>query len=74
MVLTAAYILWTIQRVFMGTNPTYKSLPDITVRELACIIPLVVLAVVLGVWPNLLLNWMEPSVTNLVDSLVSFKP
>jgi NADH-quinone oxidoreductase subunit M len=68
-VVTAAYILWTIQRVYMGTNPAYKDYPDITLRELICIVPLVVLAVVLGVWPQLLLSWMEPSVTGLVDAL-----
>jgi NADH-quinone oxidoreductase subunit M len=73
-VLTAAYILWTIQRVFMGQNPAYKNYADITVRELACIIPLVVLAILLGVLPGFfLLNWMEPSVTHLVDTLASFK-
>lgn len=70
-VLTAAYILWTVQRVFMGVNPAYKNYQDITVRELACIVPLVVLSVALGVLPaQLLLNWMEPSVTNLIDVLV----
>ena len=38
-----------------------------------CIVPLVVLAVLLGVLPHLLLNWMEPSVTGLIDTLASFK-
>jgi NADH-quinone oxidoreductase subunit M len=68
-VLTAAYILWTIQRVYLGQNPAYKTFPDITLRELVCIIPLVVLSVALGVMPNLLLNWMVPIVTGLVDTL-----
>ncbi len=69
-VITAAYILWTLQRVYLGTNPAYKDLPDIDFRELLCIVPLVVLAVVLGVVPDFLLKWMEPHVTGLVDSLV----
>jgi NADH-quinone oxidoreductase subunit M len=69
-VLTAAYILWTLQRVYLGTNPAYKDYPDITLRELICIVPLVILAVLLGVMPQIfLLNWMEPHVTGLVDSL-----
>src|SRR5258707_1490432 len=69
-VITAAYILWTIQRVYMGTNPAYKSFPDITLRELACIVPLVILSVILGVWPNyFLLSWMEPSISGLVKML-----
>jgi NADH-quinone oxidoreductase subunit M len=69
-VLTAAYILWTLQRVYLGQNPAYKDYPDITLRELLCIIPLVVLSVLLGVLPQQsLFNWMEPSVTGLVDTL-----
>jgi NADH-quinone oxidoreductase subunit M len=74
-VITAAYILWTLQRVFMGENPQYKNYADITVREIVCIAPLVVLSVALGVLPGyLLLNWMEPSVTGLVDTLARFTP
>ncbi len=73
-VLTAAYILWTIQRVFMGANPVYKSYKDMTLAELSCAVPLVVLSIALGILPQLLvLSWMEPSVTNLVDTLVGFK-
>jgi NADH-quinone oxidoreductase subunit M len=68
-VITAAYILWTLQRVYLGQNPAYKDFPDISLRELLCIVPLVALSVLLGVWPNLLLNWMEPSVTGLVNFL-----
>jgi NADH-quinone oxidoreductase subunit M len=67
-VITAAYILWTLQRVYLGTNPNYKDLPDIDFRELLCIAPLVVLAVILGMFPSWVLNWMEPHVTGLVDS------
>jgi NADH-quinone oxidoreductase subunit M len=68
-VLTAAYILWTLQRVFMGVNPVYKDYKDIDYRELACIVPLVILAVVLGVFPNLVLSWMSPAVNGLVAQL-----
>jgi NADH-quinone oxidoreductase subunit M len=68
-VITASYILWTLQRVYFGTNPAYKDFPDISVRELTCIIPLIVLAVLLGVAPSLVFFWMEPHVTGLVDSL-----
>jgi NADH:ubiquinone oxidoreductase subunit 4 (subunit M) len=72
-VLTAAYILWTLQRVFMGTNPAYKNYKEIDPRELACVVPLLVLAVLFGVAPNLILGWLEPSVTGLIDALASVK-
>jgi NADH-quinone oxidoreductase subunit M len=73
-VLTAAYILWTIQRVFMGVNPAYRKEHDMDLRELACALPLVILCVALGVLPSLLLlHWMEPSVTGLIDTLAVLK-
>lgn len=71
-VLTAAYILWTMQRVYLGTNPAYKDYPDMTPREVAIATPLVVLSVALGIFPGLLLlSWMEPSVTGLVNTLAA---
>jgi NADH-quinone oxidoreductase subunit M len=68
-VITAAYILWTLQRVFFGQNPAYKGYLDMDLREIACIVPLVVLAVLLGVLPNLLLSWTEGSLSGLADTL-----
>jgi NADH:ubiquinone oxidoreductase subunit 4 (subunit M) len=72
-VLTAAYILWTLQRVFMGVNPSRKNWPDLTPREIVCLTALVIPILLLGLWPSLLLSWMEPSVTGLVDALVTLK-
>jgi len=69
-VITAGYILWTMQRVYLGVNPAYKDYPDMSWREIICATPLVVFAVVLGIFPTpLLLSWMEPSVTGLVETL-----
>jgi NADH-quinone oxidoreductase subunit M len=69
-VITAAYILWTLQRVLLGQNPAYKSFTDMDLREVICALPLVVLAIVLGILPQqLVFTWMEPSVTGIVDQL-----
>ena len=68
-VITAAYILWTLQRVFLGQNPAYKDFKDMTWSEGAIAALLIIPAVALGVVPGLLLWWMEPSVTGLVDAL-----
>jgi NADH-quinone oxidoreductase subunit M len=68
-VITAAYILWTLQRVFLGTNPAYKDYTDMNLREVLCAVPLVALSILLGVLPNLVLSWMEPSVTGIVKAL-----
>jgi NADH-quinone oxidoreductase subunit M len=73
-VLTAAYILWTLQRVYLGQNPAYKGYPDINFRELLCVLPLVVFAIALGVAPRLLLSWMEPSISGLIDTWAGLGP
>ena len=70
-ILTAGYILWTLQRVFLGRSDQHKGLPDLTMREMIIAAPLVVLTVVLGVWPSLVLDWMSPSVTHMVNGVVS---
>jgi NADH-quinone oxidoreductase subunit M len=59
-VITAAFLLWTLQRVFLGPlNEKYKDFPDIDKRELFTIIPLAFLCVLLGVLPQILLGHME---------------
>ena len=53
-VLGAAYLLWLYQRVFFGeiTNPANATLPDLTVREQLTVLPLVVLALWIGIYPK----------------------
>lgn len=67
-VLTAAYMLWTLQRMFFGTLPEkWNGLTDITGRELTMLIPLAVIIIFLGVYPSPVLNIMTSSVNQLID-------
>ena len=51
-VLTAGYILWAVQRVFLGRpKPEYENVPEISGREILVMAPLAVLAIALGVLP-----------------------
>jgi len=72
-VLTAAYILWTIPARLHGAEPGVQELqghgPARVRRRRAA----GRLAVLFGVAPFLIFNWMEPTVTGLVDALASFK-
>jgi NADH-quinone oxidoreductase subunit M len=71
-ILTAGYILWTIQRVFLGRSETWKSLPDMDLREIGIAVPLVVLTIAMGIFPHgLVLSWMSPSVDKLVQGIVT---
>ena len=69
-VITAAFLLWAMQRVFLGNlNQKYKDYSDINGRELLCQVPLLFLCVFLGIAPWFLLDWMEPSVEQLIATL-----
>ncbi len=69
-VIGAAYFLWTLQRVFLGTlNPKYEEIPEINGREILTLVPLGILTIVLGVWPNFAIDMFRESVTNLIDVL-----
>jgi NADH-quinone oxidoreductase subunit M len=51
-VLTAGYILWSVQRVFLGAaKPEYENVPDMSGREILVMAPLAVLALAMGVLP-----------------------
>jgi NADH-quinone oxidoreductase subunit M len=69
-VIGAAYFLWTLQRVFLGTlNPKYEALPEINGREILTLAPLGILTIVLGIWPNFAIDMFRESVTNLINVL-----
>jgi NADH-quinone oxidoreductase subunit M len=74
-ILTAAYILWTLQRVYLG--PEYKGphgdhLTPMTPRELAIAAPIVAFAILLGVYPQSVFHYMTPSVDRTVDELANW--
>lgn len=73
-ILTAGYLLWTFQRVYLGTNTATATYPDVSMREAITLAPLALLAVLLGVWPSLILSWIDPSVVELVGSLSRLRP
>lgn len=71
-ILTAGYILWTIQRVYLGPEykgPHAEAITPMTRREIAIAAPLLAFAIVLGVYPNALFNYMTPTVNRTVDNL-----
>ena len=74
-ILTAGYILWTIQRVYLGAEyrgPHGDHLTPITHRELAIAVPLLALAILFGVYPQAIFSYMEPSVTQGVKDLAEW--
>ncbi|GAA4408681.1 NADH-quinone oxidoreductase subunit M [Nibrella viscosa] len=73
-VLAAAYFLWTLQRMFFGPywsrHEATHSLSDLTNRERWLLIPLGVLALLMGLFPNLIFNLTNASVARWLEKFV----
>ncbi len=67
-ILSAVYMLWMVQRVFWGPVDITANyaLPDISLREIFVVAPLMVLIVWIGIHPNTFLGPMEASVRLLL--------
>jgi NADH-quinone oxidoreductase subunit M len=68
-VLTAVYFLEMLRRVDFGVVPERwrrEPMPDVAAVDLAAWVPLVVLALAIGVWPRLVLGVGEAAVKGLL--------
>ena len=70
-ILSATYMLWMFQRVNYGpvTNEKNAALPDLRPREWAVLVPIVAVAILMGVLPNLFLRPIEPSVERMLSQV-----
>jgi NADH-quinone oxidoreductase subunit M len=71
-ILTAGYILWAIQRVYLGAEykgPHREGIVPINAREAAIGFTLLAFAILLGVYPNFMLDVMHASMNQLVTQL-----
>jgi NADH-quinone oxidoreductase subunit M len=71
-ILTAGYILWAIQRVYLGPEyrgPHGDAIKPITLRELCVAVPLLVLALWFGVYPMTVFRYMDKSIDAQVEQL-----
>ncbi len=58
-------------KIFQGpnANPANASLKDLNLREIVIMVPLVILFIVIGLFPNLFLAKINPSTQLVVDQL-----
>jgi len=69
-IITAAYYLWTIQRMFLGNlNPKYAHLPDLNWRERLTLYPLAALTLVFGFYPNVMLKLINTDLYALLRAV-----
>ncbi len=67
-IFAAVYMLWMFQRVMFGEldNPKNQALLDLNAREIAIMVPLLVMIFVLGVYPNPFIEKMTPSIKKVI--------
>jgi NADH-quinone oxidoreductase subunit M len=70
-ILSATYMLWMFQRVNYGpvTRDENKALPDLQTREWIVIAPIIAIAILMGVLPNLFLRPIEPSIERTLTKI-----
>ena len=67
-ILSASYALWLYRRIIFGeiTNPALKALQDLSLREVAVMVPLILLTIYFGFHPNPVLDVTATSVEALM--------
>ena len=72
-ILSAVYLLWMLQKVLFGETdkPENQKLEDLDVREKAALIPLVAMAILMGVLPMLFLRSTQADVNKVRDAVES---
>jgi NADH-quinone oxidoreductase subunit M len=66
-VLAAIYLLWSYQRMAHGpVHEEHRHLPDVSLRETLVIAPLLALLLVLGVYPSLVTQSVDPATQRVI--------
>jgi NADH-quinone oxidoreductase subunit M len=72
LILGAAYYLWTMQRMFFGPfdvkgNIASDQITDLNTREYLMLVPLALAALVFGIFPQPLIDFIDPFAQQLVE-------
>ena len=75
LILGAAYTLWMVKRVIFGdiANDNVRALTDINKREFLFLSILAIAVLVLGLWPDPLVEVMHATIENLLNHIANTK-
>jgi len=74
-VLSAVYILWMYQRMMTGpVKEGNERLRDLLPREVVVVAPLIALLLVLGVYPKIALDVINPAVSHTLTTIGQHDP
>src|SRR6516165_4950977 len=70
-ILTAGYLLWTIQRVYLGpANEKYLKFPEINGREMFTLVPLGAIVILVGIYPNVVLDFLRATLDQINQTVI----
>jgi len=63
-------MLWLYQRVFFQKpKENLKNLPGLKINEIAALLPMLFFVFLIGFYPKVLLNILDPSIDSILASL-----
>jgi NADH-quinone oxidoreductase subunit M len=70
-ILAAVYMLWMVQRVFFGplAQSENQGLKDLSFREIAVVVPMIVMIFWMGFYPKTFFSKMDVSVASFIDQV-----
>jgi len=70
-ILAAVYMLWVYQRIMFGkvTNPANENIKDLSGREIAIMLPLLLFVFWIGIYPNTFFDKMNPALEQLLEQM-----
>ena len=69
-VLTAGYLLWMLKRAFYGPlNVKWATLTDASALEMVPLVSLVAVILLFGIFPGIIVNVIQPSISPIIHTL-----
>jgi NADH-quinone oxidoreductase subunit M len=75
-IFAAAYLLWAVQRVFFNplSKPENERVPDLNLREVAVMVPLIAAMLWMGLYPQPILRRTEAAAARYVETIRPYLP
>ena len=69
-ILSAIYMLYLYKRIIFGiiTNEKLKNILDLNWREKAIMLPLIIVVILIGIFPNIFLEPMRLPIENIINN------
>jgi len=69
-ILSAAYMLYLYKRIIFGlqTNEKLKEILDLDLREMIIMIPLIIVVIIIGIFPNIFLEPMHLPIETIINN------